>query len=42
VVMREIASRITSVFGEMPRLDIGTNLAQIFKEPIGPSLLIVP
>lgn len=42
VVMREIASRITSVFGEMPRTNSESSLTLVFKEPIGPSLLIAP
>ena len=41
-VMREIAARITSVFGEMPRMDSEAGLCLVFKEPIGPSLLIAP
>lgn len=41
-VMREIAARITSVFGEMPRTDSEAGLCLVFKEPIGPSLLIAP
>ena len=40
--MREIAGSITSVFGEMPRVDAETNLALVFKEPVGPCLLISP
>jgi acyl-CoA reductase-like NAD-dependent aldehyde dehydrogenase len=42
VVMREIASRVTSVFGAMPRTASDNNLCLVFKEPIGPSLLISP
>ena len=41
-VIREIASKTTAVFGEMPRMDSEANLALVFKEPIGPSLLIAP
>lgn len=41
-VMREIASRVTSVFGELPRTTSEANLCLVFKEPIGPSLLIAP
>ena len=41
-VIREIASKATAVFGEMPRMDSEANLALVFKEPIGPSLLIAP
>jgi acyl-CoA reductase-like NAD-dependent aldehyde dehydrogenase len=40
--MREIAARITSVFGEIPRTDSEAGLCLVFKEPIGPSLLIAP
>ena len=40
--MREIASSITSVFGEMPRVESDTNLAMVLKEPVGPTLLISP
>ena len=42
VVIREIASKITSVLGEMPRMTSESNLCLVFKEPIGPSLLISP
>ena len=41
-VLREIASRITSVYGEMPRVASENNLCLVFKEPIGPCLLIAP
>ena len=41
-VMREIASRVTSVFGEIPRTTSESNLCLVFKEPVGPSLLIAP
>ena len=41
-VIREIASRTTAVFGEMPRMNSDSNLALVFKEPVGPSLLIAP
>ena len=41
-VIREIASRTTAVFGEMPRMNSEANLTLVFKEPIGPSLLIAP
>ena len=40
--MREIAGSITSIFGEMPRVDSEANLALVFREPIGPCLLISP
>lgn len=40
--MREIAASITSVFGEMPRMASEASLCLVFKEPIGPSLLIAP
>ena len=42
VVIREIAARVTSVFGSMPRTTSESNLCLVFKEPIGPSLLIAP
>ena len=41
-VMREIASRVTSVCGELPRTVSEANLCLVFKEPVGPSLLIAP
>jgi acyl-CoA reductase-like NAD-dependent aldehyde dehydrogenase len=41
-VVREIASRTTAVFGQMPRMNSDSNLVLVFKEPIGPSLLIAP
>lgn len=41
-VMREIASRVTSVCGELPRTVSDANLCLVFKEPVGPSLLIAP
>ena len=41
-VMREIAGTITSIFGEMPRVDSEANLALVFKEAVGPCLLISP
>ena len=41
-VMREIASKVTSVCGEIPRTVSEANLCLVFKEPIGPSLLIAP
>ncbi len=41
-VMREIASRVTSVCGEIPRTVSDANLCLVFKEPVGPSLLIAP
>ena len=40
--MREIAGSITSIFGELPRVDSEANLALVFKEPIGPCFLISP
>ena len=41
-VIREIAARISSVFGQMPRTTSEGNMCLVFKEPIGPSLLIAP
>ena len=41
-VMREIASRVTSVCGELPKTVSEANLCLVFKEPVGPSLLIAP
>ena len=40
--MREIAGSIASLFGELPRVESENNLAMVFKEPVGPSLLISP
>ena len=40
--MREIAGSIASLFGEMPRVASEDNVAMVFKEPVGPSLLIAP
>jgi len=41
-VMRDIASRVTSGFRELQRMASEKNMAMVFKEPLGPSLLISP
>ena len=40
--LREIASRVTSVTGQIPQLEGDGQMALIFKEPIGPVLCIPP
>ena len=40
--LREIAGSIASSCGEMPGVESETNVALVFKEPVGPSLLIAP
>lgn len=40
--IREIACRTTAIFGQMPLMNSESDLVLVFKEPIGPSLLIAP
>jgi acyl-CoA reductase-like NAD-dependent aldehyde dehydrogenase len=40
--LREIAGSIAFLLGEMPRVESENNVAMVFKEPVGPSLLISP
>ena len=40
--IKEIASRITSISGEIPTVANPDHLALVFKQPIGPMLTIVP
>lgn len=40
--MREIASKVTSIIGQIPPLESENQIALIFKEPVGPVLCIPP
>ena len=40
--VKEIASRITSISGEIPQMASSEHLALVFREPIGPVLTIAP
>ena len=40
--IREVASRITSISGEIPQLANFNQMALVFKEPLGPILSIAP
>lgn len=41
-IIEEIASRVTSVSGEIPQVASHKSMALVFKEPIGPVLVIAP
>jgi acyl-CoA reductase-like NAD-dependent aldehyde dehydrogenase len=40
--MREIASRVSSISGEIPTIDKADTFAFVFREPVGPVLVIPP